>query len=307
MYKVFIDVLLDTTKMIPLLLLIYVGIEFIEFKFGRAIREKVKSAGKAGPLLGAGFGVVPQCGFSVISTALYTQRLISIGTLLAVYISTSDEAVPVILAQPHKAGIILPLLAVKIVVAVAAGYSIDLFFRRSAGPVTETEVCAASAEHSTGMPHEHHLDEEQLLVLEEGCCGHHLDKPNYREMLVHPIVHTLKVFIFIFVASLTLNFIMLRAGANITTILLGQTIFQPVIVGLIGLIPNCAASVAITEIFLKGGISFGSAIAGLSASAGLGMLVLLKENRNIKDTLKVIGLLYGISVVSGIVIQYLYK
>lgn len=307
MYDVFIDALVDTTKMIPLLLIIYSVIEFIEYKFGRAIREKVKTAGKAGPLLGAGFGVIPQCGFSVISTALYTQRLISIGTLLAVYISTSDEAVPIILAQPDKAGIIIPLLTVKLIIAVAAGYSIDLIFRKSTGPLVESEVCAASTEHCADMPNEQHSDGEHQNVLEEGCCGHSLDKPNYGEMLLHPIVHTIKVFIFIFAVSLALNLLMFRIGTNITSIMFGHTIFQPVLVGLIGLIPNCAASVAITEVFLQGGISFGSAVAGLSTSAGLGMLVLLKENRSIMDTLKVIGLLYGISVVSGIVIQYLYR
>jgi len=307
MYNVFYDALIDTAKMIPLLLVIYTGIELIEYKFGRVIREKVKNAGKAGPLLGAGFGVVPQCGFSVISTALYSQRLVSIGTLLAVYISTSDEAIPIILAQPDRVGIIIPLLAIKLIIAIVAGYSIDLIFRKTKGPLMESEVCATSPEGYPDMPKEHRLEEEPQLIFEEGCCGHHLDKPNYGEMLLHPVIHTLKVFIFIFVVTLALNLIMFQAGTNITSIMLGPKFIQPVIVGLIGLIPNCAASVAITEVFLKGGISFGSAVAGLSSSVGLGMLVLLKENNNIRNTLKVIGLLYGISVVTGIGIQYLYK
>lgn len=303
MYKVFTDALLDTAKMVPLLLVIYTGIEFIEYRFGRTIKEKVKTAGKAGPLLGAGFGIVPQCGFSVISTALYTQRLISMGTLLAVYISTSDEAVPVILAQPHQAGMILPLLAVKLVIAIAAGYAVDLIFRKSAGPA-EAEVCATSAEEMTLVPH---ADDAHPDNAEEGCCGHHcvMAKPNYREMLLHPVIHTLKVFVFIFVVSLALGLAMFWMGSGISRMLLKDTVFQPVIVGLFGLIPNCAASVAITEVFLKGGISFGSAVAGLSSSAGLGMLVLLQENRNVRDTLKIIGLLYGISVTAGIIVQYL--
>lgn len=305
MYEVLTDAFIDTAKMIPLLLVIYTGIEFVEYRFGRTIREKVKTAGKAGPLLGAGFGAVPQCGFSVISTALYTQRLISMGTLLAVYISTSDEAVPIILAHPNRAGIIIPLLAVKLVIAVAAGYAVDLMLRSSTGPA-EVEVCATSAEE---MTLESPAEDEHPSSSEEGCCGHHcaMDKPDYLELLLHPVIHTLKVFVFIFIVSLILNLVMFRVGSGISKILLNQSVFQPVIVGLIGLIPNCAASVAITEVFLKGGISFGSAVAGLSASAGLGMLVLLKENQNVRDTLKIIGLLYVISAAAGIVVQYIYK
>jgi hypothetical protein len=285
------DALIDTAKMIPLLLIIYIGIEFLEYYYGQTMREKVGRAGKAGPTLGALFGCIPQCGFSVITTALYTKRIISVGTLLAVYLSTSDEAIPIILANPKKVSLILPLLLTKVIIAIIAGYSIDFLFNRSNYSINGTEQSVTS--------------ETEV----KGCCGHNCaeKKIPYKELIWHPLVHTLKVFIFIFVVSLLLNLIIARIGVdNLGQAFFAHRIWQPMIAGLVGLIPNCAASVAITELFLKGGLSFGSTISGLSASAGLGILVLFKENRDIKDSFRIIGLLYGISVAVGIGIQIIY-
>lgn len=303
MLGIFMDALTDTAKMIPLLLIIYAGIEFIEARYSQKLTLKVQKAGKSGPALGAIFGCVPQCGFSVISTALYTKRVITVGTLLAVYISTSDEAIPVILSQPNKAGLILPLILTKVGIAIVAGYIIDYVFRKSIkkikiDEVTEKQLCAGTEEIR-----------ENAHVGEKGCCGHscNSEKKSIKEFLIHPIKHTVKVFIFIFVTSLLINFVIYKVGSqNLSRLFLGHSILQPFLTALIGLIPNCAASVAITEVFIKGGISFGSAISGLSASAGLGMLVLFKENQNLKDTLRIVGLLFGLSVVAGMAIQYFY-
>ncbi|MFA6309345.1 MAG: putative manganese transporter [Clostridia bacterium] len=290
MTEVFFDALIDTAKMIPLLLIIYVGIEFVELKFGKSIRNKIKKTGKAGPLIGAAFGCVPQCGFSVISSALYTQRLITLGTLMAVFISTSDEAIPIILARPDKLGVILPIILIKIVLALIAGYAIDLFFKRKMERLSEE------------TPHTHE-------ITEKGCCGHECateDKVNIKELVVHPLIHTAKVFLFIFITSLLLNYIIFRVGPeNLNNFLLGHSIFQPVFAALFGLIPNCAASVVITQMFLSGGLSFGSVIAGLSSSAGLGLLVLFKENK-IKDSLRITGILLSVSIAAGIIIQIVY-
>lgn len=304
MLAIFLDALIDTSKMIPLLLIIYAGIELIEHNYGRKLTSIVQKADNTGPALGAVFGCVPQCGFSVISTALYTRRVITLGTLLAVYISTSDEAIPVILSQPNKAGIILPLIITKVIIAIIAGYAIDFILKNSnktkKDESVEREICATSEE---GCANIHtHIDKK-------GCCGHscNSEKAGFKELIIHPIKHTLKVFIFIFATSLLINFIIFKVGEeNLGKLFLGHSVLQPVLAALVGLIPNCAASVAITEVFLKGGISFGSTIAGLSASAGLGMLVLFKENKDLKDTLRIIGLLFGISTVAGIAIQYFY-
>lgn len=303
MFGVFMDALIDTAKMIPLLFIIYVGVELIEHRYGRELTHIVQKAGKAGPSLGAIFGSVPQCGFSVISTALYTKRVITVGTLIAVYISTSDEAIPVILSQPSKAGVILPLILTKIVFAIIAGYAIDLIFKKSnkknkTNEVVDNEICVTAEDCTKDVP----LDEK-------GCCGHSCssEKASFKESIIHPIKHTIKVFLFIFATSLLINIILFYVGVqNLNKIFLGHTVFQPILTALVGLIPNCAASVAITEVFLKGGISFGSTISGLSASAGLGMLILFRENKDLKDTLRVMGLLFSLSVVAGIAIQYFY-
>ncbi|PKM46388.1 MAG: hypothetical protein CVV03_05560 [Firmicutes bacterium HGW-Firmicutes-8] len=299
MLDVIWEPLIDTVKMIPLLLLIYIGIEFIEYKFGSKVRAKVKNAGKAGPVLGAAFGSIPQCGFSVISTALYTQKLITMGTLMAVYISTSDEAVPIILAHPQKAGIIIPLITVKVIIALLAGYSIDYLFHRTGRSVTESEIAASRDESG---------QEQHNLIKDAGCCGHDLalEKPDYKVMIIHPVIHTFKVAVFIFAASVMISLVFKTGGETLGSLFGRHSALQPIVTALVGLIPNCAASVGITQVFLKGGISFGSAVAGLSASAGLGMLVLFKENRNLKDTLRIIGILYGISVTAGLAIQYFY-
>lgn len=292
MTDIFMDALVDTARMIPLLLIIYIGVEYLEYKLEGKIKQKVKGARKAGPLLGAIFGCVPQCSFSVISTTLYTKRLITIGTLLAVYLSTSDEAIPIILAHPDKVGVIFPILLIKVVIAIIAGYSIDFILNKP-------QTIQVSQKKS---PIQEHVESDK------GCCGHHCEyeKPDIKEMIIHPIIHTLRVFFFIFITSLIINYIIFRVGENnLGRILLGHSIFQPVIVSLIGLIPNCAASVAITQVFLKGGISFGSAIAGLSTSAGLGLLILAKES-SLKDFLKIVSLLLGISIFAGITIQYFY-
>ncbi len=333
MKEIIIDALIDSALMIPFLLAIYIGIEYLEIRFGGKIRDKVQRVGKAGPALGSVFGVVPQCGFSVISAALYSKRLITMGTLLAVYLSTSDEAIPVILAQPEKIGVLLPLLAAKICIALIGGYSVDLVLSRSGKAAVEREVCASGtgsgdgshngAEHGAdchGHSHGHSHDHAQIPDAAEwgkalrqhpenehiGCCGHSCTpkKNDIRQWIIHPVIHTIKVFGFIFIVTLFLNYIIFQVGEeNLGKFFLGNSALQPFIAAIIGLIPNCAASVAVTEIYLRGGISFGSAVAGLSSGAGLGILVLFKENRNIRENLMITGLLFGISVAAGTILH----
>jgi hypothetical protein len=305
MYQVFLDALIDTIKMVPLLLIIYIGIELVEYKWGNAIRQKVQKAGKAGPAVGAVAGSFPQCGFSVIATALYTQRLATLGTLLAVYISTSDEAIPVILSQPGKAYIIVPLILTKIVLALIAGYSIDFLIRKSNIKIFK-HIDAYTHGHDDASHH------HETILDETACCGHspssEAKKFNPKEIFLHPLIHTAKIFAFIFATSLLINVLFFKLGESaLTKIFLGHSLLQPVLTALIGLIPNCAASVAITELYLKGAINYGSVIAGLAASGGLGLLVLFKEEKNKANVYKIVGLLFGISVFAGLVIQVFSK
>jgi hypothetical protein len=296
---------MDTVKMVPLLLVIFIGIELVEYKFGNKIILMIQKAGVAGPAIGALSGSLPQCGISVVTTALYTQRLVTIGTLLAVYLSTSDEAIPIILSQPDKAGLILPLLLTKIFIALVAGYAIDLFFRKA----NESTLAHIEA-YARGEDDEHH--DHSIVIDKEACCGHSTsssaNKFNPKEIFLHPVIHTAKIFVFIFAISLLINAAVFLMGEEaFGKLFSGHTFFQPFMAALVGLIPNCAASVAITELYLKGAITYGSLIAGLCASAGLGILVLFREEKEKKEIIKVLGFLLGISILVGSVIQYICK
>ncbi len=279
------EALLDSLKMLPFLLGIYLLVAWMEFNHGQTIREHILRAGKTGPLLGALFGSIPQCGFSVMGSALYTRGLISTGTLLAVFLATSDEAVPVILARPEHISIVIPLVLTKVVVALLAGFGIDWAVRRA-------------------LPHP---DAEADDLDEHGCCDHHISgEQKLRALLWHPLIHTARVFAFVLAITLVVGLLVKQLGIDAAgRYFLQHSPLQPILAALVGLIPNCAVSVAITQFYLLGSISFGSAIAGLCAGAGFGAIVLFKENLDRRDTLRILGLLLLISSVVGIIIQWL--
>ncbi|NLZ49730.1 MAG: arsenic efflux protein [Clostridiales bacterium] len=297
MSEILLDALIDTAKMIPFLFVIYVAIEYIEIKLGDNLITKVKKAGKVAPAAGALFGLVPQCGFSVMATALYNKKVVTLGTLLAVYLSTSDEALPIILSQPDKIRVVLPLFLSKFIIALVAGYLVDFIITTRAKRQVGAEICASSE-----VVEDNHLNE----IHEKGCCGHSCssNEVNWKELITHPIKHTITIFIYLFIASVIINSIISYVGEdNLGNVLMSNSLFQPIFASIFGLIPNCASSVAITEVFLKGGLSFGSVIAGLGSNAGLGLLVLFKENKSVKDSLRVVALLVAISSVAGIIIE----
>jgi hypothetical protein len=305
MIGVISEAFIETIKTVPLLLAIYVAIELAEYKFGGRIIIAVKKAGIWGPLAGALAGIFPQCGFSVIATALYTQKLLTIGTLLAVYLSTSDEAIPVLLSQPGKIGLVAQLIVTKFAIALAAGYAADLAFKKS-----NKKILAHISEYSRGIDDERHHHETALE--ETACCGHSADADSKKfrpaEILLHPLIHTLKVFMFLFIASCVIELTIAAAGKLVLgDFFASNIIMAPFLAAAMGLIPSCAASVAIADLFLKGLITYGTAVAGLCASAGLGILVLLREDRDKADVARVIGLLVAVSVASGILINYFLR
>jgi hypothetical protein len=302
MYDIFIDALIDSAKTIPFLLAVYIGIEFIESSYTRKILEKIEKAGSAGPIAGALAGILPQCGFSVFATALYTQRLLTIGTLMAVYLATSDEAIPVILSHAERANLVVPLIVTKLVIALVFGYLLDLVYRKER---KRTLGHVAAYNHGKDDPQHAHCD----VLAENVCCGHHIEDTaktfDVKRFLFHPLRHALKIFLFIFLATLAINVAFFRFGdAILSSHLLGGGLLQPFVVALFGLIPNCAVSVGITELYLKGALTFGSTIAGLCANGGLGILILFKEEKNMKEAFRIVGLLFAISVVSGLIVQY---
>ncbi len=302
LFDIFLETLTESAKMIPLLLISYFGIELVEYKYANKVRETVQKAGAAGPAIGALTGSFPQCGMSVIASVLYSQRLATIGTLLAVYLSTSDEAIPIILSQPESTRIIIPLLITKVVIALIGGYAVDFAFRKS-----NKETLVHIKAYAEGSDNKHHNHE--IILEEKACCGHSSSPSsvefNPEEIIIHPIIHTAKVFIFIFSVSFAINFAIAQMGEEaFKNLFIGSSVFQPFLVALFGLIPNCAASVVITMLYLKGAITYGSTIAGLSTSVGLGLLVLFKEEKDKKDVLIILLLLFGISVLAGYIIQY---
>lgn len=281
--ELFIDVLkdavIDSVKMLPFLFAAYLLMEYLEHKSSRKLQAILQS-GKAGPVGGAVLGCLPQCGFSVMASNLYAGRLISAGTLIAVFLSTSDEAIPVLLANPERAGVIVQLLLVKLLVAIPAGFLIDTVGKRLIG-----------AKEADGEENMHHLCEH--------CgCEHGIFKPALK--------HTVQIFLFILVFSLLLNLLIAVIGEeNLSVILMSNSFLQPMLAGVLGFVPNCAASVVLTELYLAGSISFGSAVAGLCTGAGVGLAVLLKVNRNQKENVKIILTLYIIGVFAGMLLQAL--
>jgi len=308
MQEALLEALYDSLKMIPLLFAVYFLIELWEFKFNRKMRDKILSPGKTGPLLGALIGSIPQCGFSVITTALYARRIVSMGTLVAVYLATSDEAIPIIMSQPSRIRVIIPLVLTKICLAIMAGFLVDSFFRSRTGPVPGGAVGSPSDAGKDGAAPA--VEPKKGSCEDVGCCGHAVapgakqEKP-WKLILLHPVGHTAKIFLFILVTSMLINFAFYKLGEErLARLFMKDSVFQPVLAGIVGLIPNCSASVAITQLYLKGAISFGSTISGLSTGAGLGLLVLFKENKDIRNSFLIMGLLLLVGISAGIAIQY---
>ena len=241
----------DTLTIIPFLFIAFLFMEYIEHKFNKKTKNIIERAGKSGPLLGSILGVFPQCGFSVMGTNFYAARIISLGTLISIYLSTSDEMLPIMLSEGLKLSQIFYILFIKVVIAIIAGFIIDYIYRNK--KVTKKVI--------------HELCEE------EHCNCHH------DGIIKSSIKHTLSIVLFIFITNLIITGLIETIGEdNMSEILFKNTIFGPFIASLFGLIPNCASSVIITELFLSGAISFGSLIAGLLTGSGIAILVLFKIN-----------------------------
>ena len=278
------DAIIDSFHVLPLLFIVFLIIEFVEFFYSDKINSFMKKSEKSAPLIGSLAAIIPQCGFSVIASTLYIRRFITKGTLIGIYLATSDEAIPILLAQPNQIHYVLPIIGLKFFIGICAGYLIDLILKDNKYiPITEKS------------------DEE----VDEGCCHHCVSRRRKRELIYHPLKHTFNIFVFILVITILLNFVLMEySNHSMLHLLLGKAkILEPVITAIIGLIPNCAISIALTMLLIKGSISFGAVMSGLLSNAGLGILILCRHNENLKDTLKIIGILLSISIVSGLIIQ----
>lgn len=277
MLDVLIDTVLDGLKTLPFLLITYLIMEFIEHKTSNKVKDRIKKSGKFGPFFGSILGAVPQCGFSVSATNFYAGRVITLGTLISVYLSTSDEMIPVMIADSFPIQDILKILAIKVAIGMISGFIIDLVLR---------------------LRHKNQEEEKIEDICENDHC--HCEKG----IIKSAIHHTLHIFIFILLITFVLNTIIFLIGEeNIAGFLSNQPILGPVIASLIGLIPNCASSVIITELYLGGVINAGTLIAGLLVNAGVGLAVLFRINKGIKQNLAIVITLYLIGVICGIILQ----
>ena len=276
MGEVLLDALLDSLKVFPFLFLMYVLIEFLEHRTNVS-RNKNLLRGRLAPLLGASVGLIPQCGFSVMAAKLYDKKFIRTGTVLAVFLATSDEAFILLLSSGAAAAAVAPLIVVKFAVAVGVGYLANALFRREAlsEPAEGEEVHGSPCGHD----HEH-------------------DKP-VRQYLVHPLLHSLEVFAYLLAVNVAFGIAMHYASDAVTRFLRGGEWFQPLIAAAVGLIPNCAASVLITQAYIGGFITFGACTAGLCANAGLGFVILFKNVRAWRRNLLLLAAMFAVGAAAG--------
>ena len=276
-WELFLDILLDALKdsvlIFAFVFLFHVILSFIENPVSNFLIKRKKTS----PIFGALFGLIPQCGTSVVAADLYIKRFITIGTLIAVFLSCSDEALLVLLsAWNEKTLAIFPLIGLKLATGILFGLLIDLIIRHQ--KVEEVD----------------HIEEEKE------CHHHHHENTPAHAHLIHPLFHAIKIFIYVFIINLLLGLLIGFVGEeNFINFMLTNRYLAPLFTSIIGLIPNCASSVLITELYLSGTLSFGALFAGLLVNSGLGMMVLFKEYKNIKKTLLILGICFIIAVSLG--------
>lgn len=270
--------LLDSVKLLPFLFLTYLLMELLEHKTGGKARERIKNAGKIGPLWGGLLGVMPQCGFSAAASSLYAGRVITVGTLLAIYLSTSDEMLPILISESVPAAVIIKILAVKVIIACISGFIVEAvyvgFFHKKEKEMDIHVVC-----------------EEEHCSCEDG-------------VMKSAVKHTIKIFFYIFLITVLLDLAIHGIGEDtLAGIFSSVPVVGQLAAALVGLIPNCASSVVITELYLGGIISAGAMMSGLLVNAGVGVMILFRLNRDIKQNVGIIGTLYTLGVFWGIFID----
>ncbi len=272
--------LLDTAKLLPFLFLTYLLMEFLEHKAGGAPERWLKGSGRVGPLLGGALGILPQCGFSAAASGLYTGRIITTGTLLAVYLSTSDEMLPILISSGAPLPLILKLLGTKLLIGVAAGFAVDLTARLL-------------------RPKHQKAPEPQI---EELCEREHCDCHDH--FALSALRHTLHITLFLLLFTFLLNIAVEAIGeATIAAWISDRPVLGSLLAALVGLIPNCASSILLTEFYLGGILSAGTMLSGLLVNAGVGLALLFRNNRPVKDSFRIVGILFFVGALCGILID----
>ena len=271
-----LDGLIDTLKILPYLLITFLLLEFIEHKFSKKNKEILSKNKKYGPFLGGLLGALPQCGFSSMAANLFSARVITMGTLIAVFLSTSDEMLPIMISEKVDILVLIKILGFKVIAGIIIGFIVDLFYRRKL---------------------EEHDDIKEI-------CEHDHCSCNHDGIIISSIKHTLKIGLFILIANLLINVIIFKVGEeNLSNLLLNGNIVTYFLSSLVGLIPNCAGSVIITELYLSNMISVGTMLAGLLTGSGIGILLLFRSNKNLKENLLILSIIYFVGVILGIIVD----
>ncbi len=273
-FDVILDSILHSLKILPFLLLAFIVIEYLEHKAQDKIKHIFTRAGIMGPAIGTVLGCIPQCGFSVMSANLYSSGVIALGTLIAVFLATSDEAIIILATAPNGSFEIAKLLIAKAVIALVFGYAIYFIERKA---------------------HKHHHHSHDIC--EQDHCGCEEEGGILRPALIH----TGKVFGFLLLFTVIIDLIVSFIGTDaLSRLLLANSVLQPFLSAIIGFIPNCASSILLTHLYIEGTLSFGALIAGLCANAGAGLLILFRNKTRLKNAFKILLLLYTCSVIPGI-------
>lgn len=297
-----LDAFLDTLKILPVLLIVYFLIEFLEYKRAFDYKHSKIMQGKKSPLIGAMLGCIPQCGFSVVSTELFSKGSISVGALVAIYISTSDEALPILISHINSIPALICVIVAKLVLGILIGY-LAMFLYGKIFKNSERKSSVELENHREEDVNESHKDEHEEESV-DGCCKHHIDTHKFEWK--HPIIHSLKISAFILIVNLIFGLIIAYLGEDkLVSFLNSSSAFQPLIAVIVGLIPNCVASVVLTEMFVMGGLSFGALVAGLCVNAGIATMVLLKENKNIKENAFIFLVMIIPSLVAGYILHFI--
>lgn len=274
-----LDGFIDTLKIIPFLLITFMVLEFIEHKFSTKQKRMLSKNKKYGPLLGGILGGLPECGFGAMGASLFSARVITIGTLVAIFLSTSDEMIPVMISEQADIRLLLGIIGFKIIIGIIIGFIVDLLYRKKQD--LKVDEIKDLCEHD-------HCDCE-----EDG-------------IIISSIKHTLKTGLFILVFNLVINLIIFKIGEDsLSNILLHHNIFSYFLSSLVGLIPSCAGSVIITELYISKMISIGTMLAGLLTGSGIGILLLFKNNKNFKENMLILSIIYFVGVSIGIIIDFI--
>lgn len=274
MIDIFIDALSDTLKLTPYLFITFLILELIEHKMSKSTQKSIVKYNKIGPIIGGIIGSFPQCGFSAMAANLFTSKVITMGTLIAIFLSTSDEMLPILIGENISLVIILKVVGLKIIIGIIIGLLVDIIFKSKVDNNSISEMC----------------DEEHCRCK--------------NGIIISSIIHTLKTIIFILIANLLINIVLLYIGEeNLSGLLNGNNLLVYFIASLIGLIPNCAASIILTKVYVSGIVPIGVAFSGLLTGSGIGILLLFKNNKSMKENLTILSIIYFVGVIIGLIID----